>query len=200
MNTGNDGKVIWAVSESIKTLIRQQIPELSAEDAVVFESPGQIKAQGENKLSLFLYQILGNPYMKNAPPTINYHNAGHPNPASVTQTPAPYTVDLVYLVVVYAKSAELELILADKVVRVLHQFGELPRSVLNPVLLATQNTYLQIVPDHSSIDTLRNIWSSFPGNEYKLTNLYKVSPVSIPIPAHSEVNLVTSADMGVEKL
>ena len=196
----NSGQVLRAVSESLRTLVRTHITELSAEDAVVFDSPAEIEAQGENKLSLFLYQSQKNPYLRNAPFRYDLDQVSNAQPAGVPMIPPPLALDLVYMMVPYAKSAELELVLADKLMRLFHEFSMLPSSVMHPTLLTTGNSQLEILSDHVSIDNLRNIWNGFPNKAYRFTQLYQVTPVRIPVQKLEEVDMVTGAGMIFEEI
>jgi hypothetical protein len=192
--------VVRGVSESLRTLIRTHISELAAEDAVVFDSPAHLDAQGGNKLSLFLYQLEINPFLRNVPATLNLGKTGVPNPASVEKIPPPLAVDLVYMMVPYAKSAEIELVIVDKLVRLFYNFQQLLKQYLHPVLAQTGNELLEIIADTSSIDTLRHIWSGFPHRAYKLTKLYTVTPVRIPADKPEVVDMVTITGTTVEEL
>jgi hypothetical protein len=187
------GQVIRAVSESLRKLIQTNITELSAEDAVVFESPAQIDAPGENKLSLFLYQLKHNPYLRNVPPRYDLTATGQPNSASVTRVEPPAIVDLIYLMVPYAKSPELELVITDKLVNLFHNNGEIPETYLHPVLVHTDNHKIQIVADQM-FDNLHHIWSGFPNKPYRFTSMYTMSPVRIPSQQKTPIDVVTSAE------
>jgi hypothetical protein len=175
----DSGRVIRAVSESLRALIRAKIPALASESAVVFESPAEIDAEGETKLSLYLYQADTNAFLRNLPPVLT-RRAGTLGPVSLQVTPPPLVLDLMYLMVPYAKSAELELVLVDQLVQLFHDFPSLQGEWLQPVLRETGNDTIPIVPDAVSIDTLRHIWAGFQNKSYKLTKVYLLSPVRIP--------------------
>ena len=113
------------------------------------------------------------------------------NPVS---SPAPLVVDLLYLMVPYARSAELELVLVDQLVRLFHDVAQLSGEWLDPVLKRSGNDNIAIVPDSGSIDTLRNIWAGFPNKTYKLTKLYTLSPVRIPSGLDLQADMVTQVD------
>ncbi|QAU25543.1 DUF4255 domain-containing protein [Dyella sp. M7H15-1] len=188
------GQVVRWVSESLRDLIRTHISELSAESAVVFESPAEIEAQGENKLSLYLYQIEHNPWLRNEPPTLGRIPQGATGSNALTITPAPMVVDLVYMLVPYAKSAEMELVLADKLMRLLHNVSWLQGPLLHPGLEETGNSRIQIVPRDSSVDVMRDLWAGFSGKSYKFTKLYTLSPVRIPSEPAFDEYMVTQVD------
>jgi hypothetical protein len=198
--TISSSHVIRGISESLKSLIRAHVSELSSESAVVFESPADIEAYGENKLSLFLYQIENNPFLSNVPPQLDSDKKTMSAPTTVRFSASPLVVDLYYLMVPYAKSTELELIIVDKLARLFHDYAVLAEGYLRPVLKQTGNTAVPIVPSHLSEESIRNIWNGFPGKSYKLTKMYTLSPVIIPSGRSYEEYVVLDGELTVEKI
>ncbi|MBI3728520.1 MAG: DUF4255 domain-containing protein [Burkholderiales bacterium] len=195
----DSGQVLRCVSESLRNLIRAHISELSSESAVVFESPADIDSQGETKLSLFLYQLEINPFLRNTPATLNRQQGANGMPNSLTVTAPPLVADLLYMMVPYARSAELELVLVDKLVRLFHDVPALYGQWLHPVLRQSGNEVIPIVPDFSNFERLHNIWSGFPNKPYKLTKLYTLSPVRIPSGDVSQVNMIREGELVAEQ-
>lgn len=195
----DSGQVLRCVSESLRNLIRAHISELSSESAVVFESPADIDSQGETKLSLFLYQLEINPFLRNTPATLNRQQGATDMPNSLTVTAPPLVADLLYMMVPYARSAELELVLVDKLVRLFHDVPALYGQWLHPVLRQSGNDVIPIVPDFSNFERLHNIWSGFPNKPYKLTKLYTLSPVRIPSEKVSQVNMIREGELVAEQ-
>lgn len=198
MNTAatETAQVIRCVSESLRTLIRNNVPELQPESAVVFESPAEIEGTDETRLSLYLYQIEINPYLRNLPATLTrIASSAERNNASLESIPAPLVVDLLYMMVPYAKTGELELVIIDRLVSLLDTCGALTGECLHPLLKRTGNDLLDIVPEITSFHTLRDMWAGFPQKAYRLTKLYKVSPVRIPSSLRAEPDMVAQADM-----
>jgi len=192
----DSGQVVRWVSESMRSLVRKHIPQLASESSVVFESPAEIDAQGENKLSLYLYQIDHNVWLRNLPPTLS-HRQRSPDRPTVQVTPAPLVVDLIYMLVPYAKSAEMELVLADELLRLFHDIPVLQGSLLHPGLRQAGNERIDIVPRDSTIDAMRDLWASFNGKSYKLTKLYMLSPVRIPARRPFDTDMVTETDLSI---
>lgn len=196
-SSGSDnGQVVRWVSESLRSLVRDHVPQLSSESSVVFESPAEIEAQGENKLSLYLYQIEHNAWLRNLPPTLS-HRQRLPGRPTVQVTPAPLVVDLIYMLVPYAKSAEMELVLADELLRLFHDIPVLQGPLLHPGLRQAGNERIDIVPRDSSIDALRDLWAGFSGKSYKLTKLYMLSPVRIPARRPFNTDMVIQTDLSL---
>lgn len=194
--THDSGQVVRWVSESLRSLVREHIPKLSAESAVVFESPADIDATGENKLSLYLYQIEHNVWLRNLPPTLGRGQPPMP-PNTMQVTPAPMVVDLVYMMVPYGKSAEMELVLADELMRLFHNIPVLQGPLLHPGLRQTGNERIEIVPRDSSIVVLRDLWAGFHNKPYKLTKLYLLSPVRIPSSPPFDTDVVIETEMTI---
>lgn len=190
----DSGQVLRCVSESLRSLIRAHIPELHAESAVVFDSPAEIEGHSETKLSLYLYQLEINPYLRNLAPTVT-REAGTHGPNSLQIIEPPLVADLLYMMVPYARSAELELVLVDKLVRLFHNVPALMGPWLHPSLRAAGNESIPIVPDFASFERLHNMWSGFPGKSYKLTKLYTLSPVRIPSDRQTSVQMVTLGEL-----
>lgn len=188
------GQILRSVSESLRGLIRHHIPELQAESAVVFDSPGEIESQDETKLSLYLYQTEINPYLRNLPPRLTRQAGANQQPSSLTVKSSPLVLDLIYLMVPYARSAELELVLVDKLMQLFHDVGQLPSEWLSPILKHSGNEQIMIVPDSGSSELLRSIWAVFPNKTYKLTKLYTLSPVRIPSELSWQTAMVTETD------
>jgi len=196
----DSGQVLRSVSEALRRLIRESISELEADSAVVFDSPGEIEAEDETKLSLYLYQTDINPYLRNQPPSLTRRPASQPRPAALAVTPSPLVLDLTYLMVPYAKSAELELVLADKLMQLFHDVSELSGPWLNPVLKRTGNDQIQIVPELDTSEQLRNIWTVFPNKTYRLTKMYTLSPVRIPSRLALQTEMVTQAESNYSEM
>jgi len=193
----DSGQVVRWVSESLRQLVRAHIPLLAAESAVVFDSPAEIDAQGENKLSLYLYQLDHNPWLRNLPATLDRAAPPPDRPNALQVTPAPLVVDLMYTLVPYAKSAEIELVLADELLRLFHDVPALEGKWLHQGLREAGNERIEIVPRATSLDSLRDIWSGFHGKAYKLTKVYTLTPVRIPSTRPFDTDMVTRTELSI---
>lgn len=197
MASVDSGQVVRWVSESLRQLVRAHIPLLAAESAVVFDSPAEMDAQSENKLSVYLFQLEHNPWLRNLPPTLDRRPSATDRPSAMQMTPAPLVVDLMYTMVPYAKSAEIELVLADELLRLFHDVPALEGKWLHQGLRDAGNERIEIVPRATSLDGLRDIWSGFHGKAYKLTKLYTLTPVRIPSTRPVDVDMVTNTDLSI---
>lgn len=190
------------ISKSLSDLIRAHIPLLQGSDSSVrFESPAELDGTDEAQLSMYLYQIEINPFLRNLPETI-IPVAGSGGLASLQSIPAPLVVDLLYMMVPIVKSPEYEMWIADGLVRLLDTCGTIPEQYLDQTLKETGNDCLQIIPDFTSIHTLRDLWAAFPQKAYRLTKLYRVSPVRLfsgpgrPVDVVAEVDVTVTREAG----
>src|SRR5215510_11287933 len=85
---------IGDVSKTLLDLLRLRLSDISGR--IALQSP---KAVDQNLLTLFLYKVLENPYLKNAEEITTTNNTGR-----VEQKPAPLTVDLYYLLTAHPQS------------------------------------------------------------------------------------------------
>ena len=60
--------VIRDVSESLKNLIQANISELASAKRVAYESPADLTPGGQPRLSMFLYKVRYNKYLRTEPP------------------------------------------------------------------------------------------------------------------------------------
>ncbi|KQN26635.1 hypothetical protein ASE86_11215 [Sphingomonas sp. Leaf33] len=191
---GSDsGHVLRRVSETIAALIRAAVPELAADDAVSFDSPADLDGQGRSRLSLFLYHIGIDGPQRNQPATLTLAPGADGHPAGLRTVMAPASVSLGYMLVPFARSTELELVIADRLVRLFHVVRALAAPILPADLIDAGNDEIGIRPTPLSIDAQRNLWAIFPGRPYKLTLAYTVSPVVIPADHDRSIDMVVQA-------
>jgi hypothetical protein len=188
--------VITSVSNALRNFICGYIPQLASEHAVTFDSPAEFDGAGEDRLSLYLYQIAVNPELRNAPPTLSAEQMNPQSLASFALTPAPLAVDLLYMLVVYGRSSEYEQKIAGSLVGLLDRCGRIPAEFVDhdSVLVQTGNVRLAVVPQPATIHMLRDLWAGFPNKSYHMTKLYTVSPVRLPAPEKVPVDLVVEVN------
>jgi Pvc16 N-terminal domain len=111
--------VISAVSEALRQLLWQEFepdplvqPIVGSEQAIVFSNPTETGTQPANRLSIWLYRVTENPYLKNQPAT-------RANGADSARQP-PLALDLHYLVTPFAPSGDLDHVLLGKTMQVLY--------------------------------------------------------------------------------
>ena len=159
---------------SLKDFLRENIPDLNREDAVLFDSPADIEKPTRPTLLMYLYHVEPNPYMRNDPPEIP---PGQDLKGRLTLS--PYVVDLYYMFVPYAQNRETELILYDQLIYLLHHKGALMVDSLQGAL-KQEGDPVRMIPHRIPLEELSRLWMSFPGKPFKLCQFYILTPISIP--------------------
>lgn len=169
--------VLGAVAETLKKLLEDDPWQgITTKPEITFKSPKEIKDSGgqNNGVSLFLYQILENPYLKNEEPEDTSDGSGA---ATIPLLP-PLSLDLMYLVTPYHDDKTQEKFILGKVMQIFHDNGILSGTVLQGALSGTDEA-LRLLLNPISLDELTKIWTAFPDVGYRLSVSYTVSPVGI---------------------
>jgi hypothetical protein len=166
--------VIADVGNTLVTLLRNNTNLPAAQIALL--SP--VDAEGQDiRLTLFLYDILETPELKNADRII----------VSPTQSrPAPLSLNLYYLLTAHPPPG-----LADptqqtlethrnlgRAMRVFCDSGILAGTVLQGALAGT-GAELRLTLNPMSVEDMTRIWSVFPNSNYRPSVTYLVTPASI---------------------
>lgn len=168
----SDFTVIGDIGETLKTLLEDDPwSGISSTPEITFKSPKEIKDDGgnPNKVSLFLYQIIENAYLKN-------EEAQRIDNSSLRLPPLP--LDLLYLVTPYSEDKTQEKIILGKVMQIFHDNAILSGTVLQGDLSGTDEE-IKLLINPISLDDLTKIWSAFQEVSYRLSLTYMVSPVKI---------------------
>jgi hypothetical protein len=163
---------IGDIGETLKKLLKDDPwTGISPKPEITFKSPKEIKDDGgtANTVSLFLYQILENPHMKN-------EEGIRMNDAQL-QIP-PLVLDLFYLVTPYSEDKTQEKYILGKVMQIFYDHAILVGTVLQGSL-AGADEELRLVAHPLSLDDLTKIWSAFQEVAYRLSVAYLVTPVRI---------------------
>ena len=164
--------LIRDVSFALKKFLKENLVEFSGDSSIIFDSPGDIQnPPTPYGLSLFLYQVNENPFMKN--------NGNIPVSSNTLQKNQLF-LDLVYLFTPYASNRDTEQILLTKLLRLLYDNSSLKGSILGTELLDSGNQELFIVSNDLTIEKMQSIWLLFPGKSFKLGISYTVSSLKIP--------------------
>jgi hypothetical protein len=163
--------VIKAVGESLQVLLRKNISELSADDSIIFDSPADIESGKTPKLSIFLYQIVENSFLRNTESEyIGIDQMRNP----------PLIIDLHFLFTPYANNRETEFIIFEKLMQLLFDYPVLRENMLHESLKGNGNKEIRIVPNNISFEDLNKLWERFPNKSFKLSTSYILTPVKIP--------------------
>lgn len=160
--------VIRAVSLALRDILWEEFtadssiqPIVGSKQAIVFSNPTETAQQPSNRLSLWLYQVTENEYLKNQP-------VGRANGAN-TIRPAPMAVDLHYLVTPFAPSGELDHLLLGKTIQVLYD------SATTLLRIPADNIAeeLRIIFARLTLEELTRVWEALQ-EAYRLSVGYKV--------------------------
>jgi len=179
-----DYTVIDDIEETLKTILKKGLDDVFGEDKVpfTFEAPREVKDDTENKVLIFLYQVVENIFLKNqAPEKIN---AGIRNP--------PQYLDLLYLVVPYGKDKKLIL---GEVMQIFYDNAVLKGTVLQKGLSGTDDE-IRIIFNPLSLDDVTKLWSAIKDAPFRLSVSYLVTPVRIDSSRTTAPTRVISSEMG----
>ena len=156
---------------------------IQSEDQITLSSPEEIESG--KKLSLFLYQIVENEYLKNQEvQTVNSAKLNQP----------PLVLSLFYLVTTHTQNAASDHLLLGKVMQIFHDNAILVGSVLHESLVGEE---LRLILSPLSTDEVNKIWSVVARSKpYKLSVSYEVTPVRIKSMRVREVRRVTEISHG----
>ncbi len=179
--------VIRDVNETLKKLIRKNVPDLNSEDSVIFDSPADVPASQTAKLAVFLYRIVENTSLRNTPPeSIGSTQIKWP----------PLALDLNYLFVPFAQNKETELIIMERLMQTFFDYSVLKGDVLHANLSKSGNTEIKIVSNNLTLDDLNKLWSTFQNKSFQLSTAYMLSPVRIPTAKPPrDITLVTKKEI-----
>jgi hypothetical protein len=170
--SSDETALIRDVSNIIKDLIIDKISELSTPSSVVFDSPGDfIPSISQDQISLFLYQISENQFLKNQDLKLVGSNKLHS---------PPICMDLYYLLTPYVRDKEMEQIILAKLIRLFYDNQVLSGPILGDNLLDSGNEELRIVVNNMTLEQINHLWGMFPGKAYRLGLYYIVTPLLIP--------------------
>lgn len=179
---------IGDIGETLKKLLKDDPwTGISPKPEVTFKSPKEIKDDGgtANTVSLFLYQILENPHMKN-------EEGIRVNDAQL-QIP-PLVLDLFYLVTPYSEDKTQEKYILGKVMQIFYDHAILAGTVLQGSL-AGSDEELRLVAHPLSLDDLTKIWSAFQEVAYRLSVAYLVTPARIDSPRLTGMQRVVAKEL-----
>lgn len=177
-------KVVAEVSKALRRILWQAYDGdsvirsiVGSEPAIVFTNPTETARDSGNRLSLWLYQIAENEFVKNRPP---FRGNGHGS----VQVP-PLALNLFYLVTPFAPSGEADHLLLGKTMQVFYDSAIfLLRDPLEEVF-----EELRIVFCRVTLEELTRIWEALR-EPYRLSMCYQVRVTRVDserIPAHGVV-------------
>lgn len=184
----SDFTVIGDIGETLKDLLdRDPWDDISSKPEITFSSPREIKDESgnSNKVSLFLYEVLENPYMRNQEPG-GFENLYNMLP--------PLVVDLLYLVTPYSKDKTQEKYILGKVMQIFYNNSILTGTILHGSLSGSDER-IKLLYQPMSLDDLTKIWTVFQDVGYRLSISYLVTPVKIDSTVMLKQHLVETQEM-----
>lgn len=176
---------VHAVGESLRAYLDATYPAaLRARIPCAFQlvASGQLTAAAtedlDNAVTLYLYRV-----------TLNEHVRTAPRLADDGREQVPLSLDLHYLVSVWAKSALVEHTVLAWVMRQLHQRPVLDRAALAPADEWGPGDVVQVLPAELGTEQLMRVWDALDP-AYRLSVSYVARAVRIdadPVPAGAPV-------------
>jgi hypothetical protein len=187
----NISPIILSVNNSLRDLIASHL-EIAQND-IHFESPGELDPLPDQGLSLFLYKISENPFLKND----DFIQENHGNPEILKKPPLP--LDLYYLVTPYGNGTT-KLINIEKILQLFYEQPILREGVLPRDLVDRGNKEIKIVLNDLTIEQVNHIWSMFPNKPFILSISYIVTPILLETLHGIETYRVLSKDTASYKV
>jgi len=185
----SDYTAIADVGETLKKLLWDNIKEdktaksiIESEDQITLSSPEKIES--DKKLSLFLYQVAENAYLKNQEmQSANSTRLKYP----------PLSVNLFYMVTPHTQNREKDHIIVGKVMQIFYDNSILRGSILQGSLAGDE---LKLILNSLSMDELSKIWNVMSKSKpFKLSVCYEVTPVRIESMREREVKRVIEREV-----
>lgn len=187
----SDYTVIKDIGETLKKLLKND--SFFSDIDIILKSPKEIKVDegstsglSTSKVSIFLYQILENPYLKNEEPE---------RIGDTLLKPSPLSLDLLYLVTPYSTDETDEKRILGKVMQIFFDNAILTGSVLEGSLKGTDEE-IKLLFNPISLDDLTKLWNAFQEVTYRLSVSYLVTPVRIDSTREMGIQRVVSKEMG----
>lgn len=164
--------VLAALSEALRSVLWQSYDAdpviraiVGSEDAIVFTNPTETARDSANRLSLWLYHLTENEFLKNQPPQ---RANGH------TQRETPLALNLFYLLTPFAGSGQSDHLLLGLTMQTLFD---------NAILLLDRPVEgelleLRVVLCRLSLEELTRIWEALR-EPYRLSICYEISVTQV---------------------
>ena len=167
-------QTIRDVSKTLLDLLRRNLTDINSD----LLSP---KVPGANRLTLFLYKVIENAYLKNE----DHQMLATNNEGKLIEIQSPLTVDLYYLLTAHSGSG-FNLLEAhralSRAMRVFYDNSILRGSLLraeDPNTGLTDDSVLRVTLNPITMEDMTRIWSVFPDTPYEISVTYLVTPVAI---------------------
>ena len=185
---------VHSVGESLATSLRHAYPDALR---TAFPCDFRLLSSGEmandtanisTTLSLFLYRVSMNEYLRNS--------------VIVSEPPersVPLSVDLHYLMIVWASSAEAEHTILTWAMRQLQLYPVLDTSSISPEGGWSNDDHIQVIPAELSTEDIMRIWDAFEAH-YRLTVSYVARVVRVDADSIPDTRPVVATRFAVTDL
>jgi hypothetical protein len=190
----SDYRAIADVGETLVELLRDNMQDLiPRRQSIVMASPGEIEANDDVRLSIFLYQVLENIHLKNQEMQIK--------DPTILEFP-PIALDLYYILTAYPSGVQditertrEEHSILGKAIQIINDNTLLTGSVLKGSL--AMNGYdLHITLTPVNLDDMTKMWTTFPGKPFRSSICFLATPVMIDSGRQITVHRVMSKEAG----
>jgi hypothetical protein len=153
---------------------------------ITLKSPKEVAEEGtsNNKVSLFLYHIQINPYLRNEESPITNDTA---------MILPPLVVDLFYMITPYSDDKTDEKLVLGKVMQIFHDNATLKGSLLQGGLSGTDEAF-RLLLCTINLEDLARVWDAFQDVAYRLSVVYTIPGVYIDSTSTLEVQRVLSRE------
>ena len=159
--------VLAAVSDGIRRILWNSFaadptvrPLVGTEEAIVFLNPTQTAQDSSNRVSLWLYLIAENEFIKNAPPQ---------RVAGDTEQFPPLALDLYYLLTPFGPSAEADLLILGRAMQALYDSAR--TTLINQQAVVAEDLSINLF--RRTLDELSRVWEALQ-EPYRLSVCYQV--------------------------
>lgn len=164
----SDYSIIAELGDSLVSLLFSELnadPQLSAlidsEDRISLESPADLESNNSVRLSIYLYRIVEDPYVKNRFPLEGRGG---------TQRKPPLTLDLYYLITPLVGTPREQQIVLGKTMQVLYDRAILEGPDLEGSL-GQSGEEIRVILNSVSLEELTRVWQALE-NPYRLSVCY----------------------------
>lgn len=191
----SDYTVIAEVGDTLIDLLRENL-DPSIQNSIILTSPGEIESNDNIRLSLFLYQITENTYMKNQEMQLN-------DPLDPTRLSfPPLTLDLYYMLTSHPSTGiqdktertKEEHSLLGRAIQIFNDSSILKGSTLRGSL-AENYEELHITMTNLNLDDMTKIWTTFQDTPFRPSVCYLVTPIKIDSSREKIVQRVVSKEV-----
>ncbi|HLB71680.1 MAG: DUF4255 domain-containing protein [Candidatus Methanoperedens sp.] len=154
------------VGDALITMLRDNMGIPPA--TIMLISPGEIEANDNVRLSLFLYQVRENAHLRN-------QEMQQIDPSHLKYPPLP--LELYYMLTAHPSTG-----IPDRTERTKEEHGILGKAMqilYDNTMLTISDYELRITLNTMSLDDMTKIWTTFQGKSFRPSACYLVTPVKI---------------------